>query len=467
MAEDQVVQTIPEVSPTKWHLAHVTWFFERFCLLEHAPGYQPVDERYHYLFNSYYYTVGEMYRRPHRGLLSRPTVAEIHAFRARVDDAMERLIAERGGDESFAFLVELGLQHEQQHQELMLTDIKHVFFSNPLGPAYAPAALETALEDGRGTLGTLPSEREAATGTKAAWGNAATASTEGGREAADAATVGRGEAADTATLSPAEAAAGAKQATPAAFTERPSGLFEIGAAGSGFCFDNETPRHQVLVYEHALGNRLVTNAEFRDFIRQGGYDDPALWLSDAWALIREEGWRRPLYWSEDLEQEFTLAGWRPIDPAAPVCHVSYYEADAFARWAGARLPTEAEWELAAAEQPIAGNFLDSKRLHPAALTSDDRASPYAVPASSANGAALAQLYGDVWEWTSSPYDAYPGFTPLAGSLGEYNGKFMCNQMVVRGGSCVTWAEHIRATYRSFFYPRDRWQFLGFRLAQNR
>ncbi|HEX6992529.1 MAG TPA: ergothioneine biosynthesis protein EgtB [Gammaproteobacteria bacterium] len=390
--EDQVVQTIPEVSPTKWHLAHVTWFFERFCLLEHAPGYEPVDERYHYLFNSYYYTVGEMYRRPARGLLSRPTVAEIRDYRARVDDAMLSLIASRPGDPAFAFLVELGLHHEQQHQELLLTDIKHVFFSNPLGPAYAE----------------LPR-------------------------------------------------APAAKAAPLAFITRPGGLFEIGATGGTFCFDNETPRHQTLVRDHALADRLVTNAEYRDFIEQGGYTDPALWLSDGWAVIRNEDWNRPLCWSEDLEQEFTLGGWRPIDPQAPVCHVSYYEADAFARWAGARLPTEAEWELAAAEQPVAGNLLDSCKLHPAACEE---------PAHAEGEPRFRQLYGDVWEWTASPYAPYPGFKPLAGSLGEYNGKFMCNQVVVRGGSCATWAEHVRATYRSFFYPRDRWQFLGFRLAKD-
>jgi len=391
--EDQVVQTIPEVSPTKWHLAHVTWFFERFCLLEHAEGYEPVDERYHYLFNSYYYTVGEMYRRPARGLLSRPTVAEIRDYRARVDETMCSLIVRRADDPAFAFLVELGLHHEQQHQELLLTDIKHVFFTNPLGPKYAE----------------LPKPPSA-------------------------------------------------PAASLTFTPRFGGLFEIGATGETFCFDNETPRHQTLVHDHALANRLVTNAEFRDFIDQGGYTDPALWLSDGWALIRDSGWNRPLYWSEDLEQEFTLGGWRPIDPHAPVCHVSYYEADAFARWAGARLPTEAEWELAAAGQPIAGNLLDSGLLHLAACTET---------APGENGPPQPrQLYGDVWEWTASPYAPYPGFKPLAGSLGEYNGKFMCNQMVVRGGSCATWAEHIRATYRSFFYPQDRWQFLGFRLAKD-
>ncbi|HEX7079844.1 MAG TPA: ergothioneine biosynthesis protein EgtB [Gammaproteobacteria bacterium] len=403
--EDQVIQTIPEVSPTKWHLAHTTWFFERFCLVEHAPGYARVDERYEYLFNSYYYTVGEMYRRPRRGLLSRPTVAEIHDYRARVDDAMSDLIARREDDAAFRFLVELGLHHEQQHQELLLTDIKHVFFSNPLGPAY-----------------TLLPERPKA------------------------------------------------EAEALRFVPRSGGLREIGSRGDTFCFDNETPRHAVLVRDHALGHRLVTNAEYREFIEQGGYSQPALWLSDGWATIREEGWSRPLCWSEDLEQEFTLGGWRPIDPHAPVCHVSYYEADAFARWAGARLPTEAEWELAAASQPVAGNLLDTGLLRPTSIppaaggTRGGAAAPR--PPDEAPQSPLVQLYGDVWEWTASPYGPYPGFKPLAGSLGEYNGKFMANQMVVRGGSCATWAEHVRATYRSFFYPRDRWQFLGFRLAKD-
>ncbi len=385
--EDQVVQSIPEVSPTKWHLAHVTWFFERFCLAEHAPGYALHDERYHYLFNSYYYTVGEMYRRPQRGLLSRPTVAEVHAFRNRIDDAMLALIEARGDDAAFRFLVELGLNHEQQHQELLLTDIKHVFFSNPLGPAYA------ALPAGPRVL-----------------------------------------------------------SAPLKFVARPGGVTEIGTQGGhGFCFDNETPRHEVLLRDHALGHRLVTNDEYREFIQDGGYAEPALWLSDGWATIREQDWNRPLCWSEGLEQEFTLGGWREIDPDAPVCHVSYYEADAFARWAGARLPTEPEWESAAAEHRVAGNFLDEGALH---------------PSSAGESRGLTQLYGDVWEWTASPYAPYPGFKPLAGSLGEYNGKFMCNQMVVRGGSAATWREHVRATYRSFFYPKDRWQLLGFRLAKD-
>jgi ergothioneine biosynthesis protein EgtB len=386
-AEDQVVQTMPEVSPTKWHAAHVTWFFEQFCLAAHQPGYRRYDERYQHLFNSYYYTVGAMHRRPERGLLSRPTVVEVLAYRARIDEAMAQLVEQRAGDPEIAFLVTLGLNHEQQHQELLLTDIKHVLSVNPLAPAYRDDLAVPA----PGRTGELH------------------------------------------------------------FMSRAGGEYEIGADGTGFCFDNETPRHCALVQDHALADRLVTNGEFRDFIDAGGYREPSLWLSDGWSKVLDAGWDRPLYWSEDREREYTLAGWRDIDPHAPVCHVSFYEADAFATWAGARLPTEQEWELAARALPVTGNLLDSGFLH---------------PVSTGAGTYPAQLFGDVWEWTASSYSAYPGFRPLAGSLGEYNGKFMCNQMVVRGGSCVTAADHIRATYRSFFYPHDRWQFLGFRLAKD-
>ena len=384
--EDQVIQTIPEVSPTKWHLAHVTWFFEHFCLGHRSPGYRVFDDRFHFLFNSYYQTVGEMHRRRDRGLLSRPTVAEIHAYREHVDDAIIAALDDNEDDEELAFLVTLGLNHEQQHQELMLTDIKHVFFSNPLAPAY---------------------DRSRARPTAAR--------------------------------------------TPLRFQSHAGGQFEIGAEDTGFCFDNETPRHTVMLREHALADRLVTNEEYRQFIEEGGYEDPAVWLSDGWSTIENQGWTRPLYWSDDLDREFTLAGWQDLQPGAPVTHVSYYEADAFARWAGARLPTEDEWEVAAAPLPIEGNFLESRVLNP--IASSMRQCP-------------DQMYGDVWEWTASPYSSYPGFQPLAGSLGEYNGKFMCNQIVVRGGSCVTQLDHIRATYRSFFYAHDRWQFLGFRLAKD-
>ncbi|HJR68611.1 MAG TPA: ergothioneine biosynthesis protein EgtB [Gammaproteobacteria bacterium] len=384
--EDQVVQVVPETSPTKWHLAHTTWFFERFVLGAHCPGYTPIDARYEHLFNSYYYTVGEMHARSQRGLLSRPTVAEVRDYRARVDDAVEGLLRTRGDEERVAFLVTLGLHHEQQHQELLLTDVKQVLFVNPLGPAYDA----------------LPAPPKA-------------------------------------------------RATSLAFVHRGGGEAAIGAAGDEFCFDNETPRHRVLLGEHALASRLVTNAEYREFIAAGGYTTPELWLADGWTTIRACGWNRPLCWSEDLVREFTLSGWREIDEVAPVCHVSFYEADAFARFAGARLPREEEWEVAATAEQVGGNLRDAG---------------YLQPAPAAQGPSIAQLYGDVWEWCASAYGPYPGFRPLGGSLGEYNGKFMCNQLVVRGGSCITAAEHIRATYRSFFYPHDRWQFLGVRLAKD-
>jgi ergothioneine biosynthesis protein EgtB len=382
--EDTVVQSMPDVSPTKWHLAHVTWFFERFVLESFAPGYGRFNEDYDYLFNSYYYTAGQMHARPKRGLLSRPTLAQVFDFRAHVDEHMLRLLDERHDDAELAAVVTLGLNHEQQHQELLLTDIKHVLSQNPLQPAFDPE------------LPAPPSRP------------------------ADAHTFNKGA----------------------------SGIHRVGATGDGFHFDNETPRHDALLHEHRLGSRLVTNGEFREFVTDGGYADSTLWLSDGWATVNQEGWDRPLYWSEDLASEFTLGGVRAIDDAAPVTHVSFYEADAFARWAGARLPTEFEWETAAADEPVTGNLLQSGFLHPAA------------------GAGATQFFGDVWEWTSSPYAPYPGFVPLGGSLGEYNGKFMCNQMTARGGSCVTSGDHIRASYRNFFYPHQRWQFFGIRLAKD-
>ena len=383
--EDYVVQSMPDVSPAKWHLAHVTWFFERFILLPHARNYKEFDERYHYLFNSYYYSVGSMHARPKRGLLTRPTVQEILQYRAHVDNAMQTLLSSEADDAEIAMLTTLGLNHEQQHQELLLTDIKHVFSCNPIKPAVFPG-----LE--------IPAGRET---------------------------------------------------TQQQFITGVSGIRQIGANAVDFCFDNETPRHQTLLHEHSIGSRLVTNAEYLDFIRDDGYGKSDLWLSDGWAIINDRGWNRPLYWNEELTHEFTLGGERELDPHAPVVHVSYYEADAFARWAGARLPTEAEWEVAAAPAPLHGNFMEAGYLHPIAANDGE-----------------SQFFGDVWEWTASSYAPYPGFKPLAGSLGEYNGKFMCNQMTVRGGSCATSAEHIRSTYRSFFYPDARWQFLGIRLAKD-
>jgi ergothioneine biosynthesis protein EgtB len=384
--EDHVVQTMPEVSPTKWHLGHTTWFFEQFCLADREVGYRPYDEQFHYLFNSYYQTVGPMYERPRRGLLSRPTVTETQDYRRSVDDRIAELLAVRDHDRELEFLVTLGIHHEQQHQELMLTDIKHVFFMNPLKPVY--------------------------------------------REAQPAA---------------------ASALLPLTYDTLDGGEYAIGAGAGAFCFDNETPRHSVVLRAFALSNRLVTNGEFEAFIAAGGYSDPALWLADGWRTINTHDWTRPLYWSEDREREFTLGGWQPINANAPVTHISLYEADAFARWAGKRLPTEAEWEVAARYRDIDGNFLESDALHPVAARA---------------GETVGQFYGDVWEWTASAYAPYPGFEPLLGSLGEYNGKFMCNQLVVRGGSCVTQRDHMRASYRSFFYPHDRWQFLGFRLASD-
>jgi len=384
MAEDTVVQSMPDVSPTKWHLAHVTWFFERFVLQAHDDGYQCFNDDFDFLFNSYYYTAGQMHARPQRGLLSRPTLAEVFDYRKHVDDAMSRLLDQRDDEKELGTLTTLGLNHEQQHQELLLTDIKHVLSCNPMRPAANP------------TL-SLPLIHEVAS---------------------------------------------------LAFANVSGGIQQTGASGNGFCFDNETPRHDALLHDHRIANRLVTNAEFLEFIKAGGYSESALWLADGWTLINEREWDRPLYWGKDRTTEFTLAGVREIEPQAPVSHVSYYEADAFARWAEARLPTEFEWEHSANAHVIDGNLLDSAYWH---------------PATSATG---QQFYGDVWEWTSSPYAPYPGFKPLAGSLGEYNGKFMCNQVTVRGGSCVTSRDHIRASYRSFFYPDARWQFLGFRLAMD-
>ena len=380
-----MVQTMPDVSPAKWHLAHTTWFFEEFILKPQLSEYRQYDENYHYLFNSYYYTAGQMHPRPRRGQLSRPLVRDIMQYREHVDEAMQNLLAAHESDARIEQVIMLGIHHEQQHQELLLTDIKNVFSCNPAMPAVNPL------------LKTPPG-----------------ASSNEHR-----------------------------------FIERPGGIHEIGTRKNGFYFDNETPRHQCLMQDHSIGSRLITNGEYREFIRQGGYADVRLWLSDGWSTINERGWSRPLYWSEDLESEFTLGGQRDLDIHAPVSHVSYYEADAFARWADARLPAEAEWETFADEQETSGNLQESGYWHP-------------VPGQEAD----TQVFGDVWEWTSSPYSAYPGFTPLDGSLGEYNGKFMCNQVSVRGGSCVTARDHIRASYRSFFYPDARWQFLGIRLAKN-
>ena len=386
-AEDQQVQSMPDVSPTKWHLAHVTWFFETFLLQPNLEGYQPFDPVFGYLFNSYYETVGERHPRPQRGLLSRPSLEHVLAYRTHVDEAMSRLI---GGASDAVWdqlepLVELGLNHEQQHQELILMDIKHVFWTNPLLPAYAPA-----------------------------------------------------EAPRSATTPPLE------------WLDFDGGLIEIGHDGAGFAFDNEGPRHKVWIEPYRLASRLATCGEYLAFIEDDGYGRPELWLSDGWAAVGREGWTCPLYWrrTEGGWEIFTLSGPRPLDPAEPVGHLSYYEADAFARWAGARLPTEEEWEAAAVAAPPSGNLAGRRLYHP-------------CPAS---GGGLRQVIGDLWEWTMSPYVAYPRYRPPEGAVGEYNGKFMSGQMVLRGGAAVTPEDHVRITYRNFFPPAARWAFSGVRLA---
>jgi ergothioneine biosynthesis protein EgtB len=392
--EDCVVQSMPDVSPTRWHLAHTTWFFETFVLAHAEPGHQPFDPHYEDLFNSYYRTVGEPFPRHRRGLLSRPTVREVLAYRRHVDEQVQRLL-ERTEDVELLRRIALGLHHEQQHQELILTDIKHVLACNPLHPVYRRRRRESAAAAPRArhTLRWLPFEE---------------------------------------------------------------GTHWIGHGGDDFCFDNERPRHRTFVGSFELASRLVTNGEFLEFVEAGGYRQPESWLDDGRATVAAEGWDHPIYWRRGADgrwHEFTLSGLQPLEPDAPVCHVSYYEADAYARWAGARLPTEAEWEVAAAGAPIAGNFVDDELLRP-------RPAEGGPPADSPT-----QMFGDAWEWTASAYSAYPGFRPLTGSLGEYNGKFMCNQFVLRGGSCLTSLDHVRPTYRNFFYPQARWQMTGIRLAR--
>ena len=391
--EDQTVQSMPDVSPTKWHRAHTSWFFENFLLAPHAARYRAIDPLYGYLFNSYYEGAGTRHPRPERGLLSRPGIAEIAHYRAHVDEAMEDLIA-NAGDEAWreiAPLLELGINHEEQHQELILMDIKHVLALNPLETAYGPAR---AVAQGK--------------------------------------------------------------VRPLDYAVFQGGLHEIGYGGNGFAFDNETPRHKVWLEPFALGTRLVTCGEYLSFIEDGGYREPKWWLSEGWTTVQREAWDAPLYWRRDARSWtlFTLAGRRAIAPTEPVCHVSYYEADAFARWSGKRLPTEAEWEAAAvgAEVAMTGNLMDRGAFHPEAAAN--------------KGGSLQQMIGDVWEWTASPYVAYPGFHPLAGVIGEYNGKFMANQMVLRGGAAVTPAGHVRLSYRNFFPPGSRWAFGGIRLAED-
>jgi ergothioneine biosynthesis protein EgtB len=388
--EDQVVQSMADVSPTKWHLAHTSWFFERFVLQEHRADYVPWHPDFGFLFNSYYQTIGPMHVRAKRGLLSRPTVAEVGVYRREIDDRICDFVAECD-DECFSViapLLELGCHHEQQHQELILTDIKYNLSCNPLLPAYHALKAEVT-----------PSRSE-----RISW------------------------------------------------IESAGGLCEVGHAGSDFCFDNELPRHESLIRPHALASRLVSNREFRDFIDDGGYTRPELWLDAGYAEVAAEGREHPLYWyrQDGAWMQYSLAGPVSLAPAEPVCHVSYFEADAYTRWCGRRLPTEAEWEVAAVQRPVAGNLAESGRFH--------------VEAPGASQGGLQQLFGDVWEWTASPYVGYPGYRPPAGAVGEYNGKFMCNQFVLRGGSCATPQSHLRASYRNFFPPAARWQFSGFRLA---
>ena len=391
-AEDCALQSMPDASPAKWHLAHTTWFFETFVLEQALAGYQPFHPRFRVLFNSYYVGVGERHPRPERGLLSRPALEDIVRYRDHVDARMGMLLEDiEAQPQSLRDLIELGLHHEQQHQELILTDLKHLLSRNPLKPAYRRA----------------PPVRERAAAAALRWINC-------------------GE-----------------------------GLRALGHDGRGFAFDNELPRHRVFVERHALASRLVTNAEYQAFIEDGGYTRPALWLSEGWDVMQAQRWQAPLYWEQHDSrwQVFTLTGMQTPDPAEPVCHVSYFEADAYARWAGARLPYEAEWEAAAAQSAIDGNFVEAGALRPLAASANDGAGPQ-------------QLYGDVWEWTHSAYAPYPGYRAAPGAVGEYNGKFMVNQYVLRGGSCATPRSHIRASYRNFFPTPARWQFSGIRLARD-
>jgi ergothioneine biosynthesis protein EgtB len=386
---DATLQPMPDASPAKWHLAHTTWFFETFVLRDHADGHRLYDERWAYLFNSYYEGEGERHPRAERGMLSRPSLDEIRAWRAYVDEAVA--VALPGLPNAALALAELGLNHEQQHQELMLMDLQATFARNPLDPALWP--------------GTPPAPAPLAPGMQ--W------------------VAGR------------------------------QGLVDIGGAGDGFAFDCEGPRHRALLHPHALADRLVTNAEWLAFIEEGGYARPELWMADGWAWASENGIEAPLYWSraDGGWSRFALDGLRPLSPAEPVCHISWYEADAFARWAGARLPREEEWESAAAAlDPAGGNQLDS-------------AGPVR-PRPAPPGEGIRQMFGDVWEWTMSAYAPWPGFRPQEGTVGEYNGKFMCNQFVLRGGSCATPRGHLRASYRNFFYPHQRWMFSGLRLARD-
>jgi ergothioneine biosynthesis protein EgtB len=386
-AEDLMLQPMADASPAKWHLAHTTWFFETFILCEFMKGYKPFHDDFRRLFNSYYKQVGAHPNRAQRGLFSRPTLDEVLEYRDHVDRYLSKLMAD-DGSQQVRELVTLGIHHEQQHQELILTDLKYAFWTQPLQPTYL------IREDAR-----------------------------------------------------------AVKSAAMLWLDYPGDVVEVGHSGSGFCYDNETPRHKVLLQPFRIASRLVTNGDYLEFMRAGGYSTPNLWLSDGWDTAQREQWQAPLYWERDENdgwRVFTLHGWEPVREDEPVCHISYFEADAFAHWAGARLPLETEWETAASNLPTAGNFAESRSFHPQSAESAD-----GIP---------HQMFGDVWEWTASPYTAYPGFKPAAGAIGEYNGKFMCNQYVLRGGSCATPESHIRPTYRNFFPAHARWQFMGMRLA---
>jgi ergothioneine biosynthesis protein EgtB len=414
--EDHMVQSMADASPAKWHLAHTSWFFETFLLRPSLPGYKLFHDDFTFLFNSYYKQVGSHPNRAFRGLFSRPSLQQVRDYRRYVDRHMLKLLAD-STDDNLRSLMEIGLNHEQQHQELIVTDVKHALWSNPLQPAWKSGGRSPS-SDMRNGGGRSPAS-------------------EGGRD----------------WLSFDEA------------------LYSIGHSGPGFSFDNETPRHQVFVNRFSIASHPVTNGKYLEFIRDGGYSRPELWLSDGWDLINSQHWTMPLYWdcvgagslacTADEVRVYTVHGLQPLELSEPVCHISYYEAEAFARWSGARLPTEAEWETAASQQPIGGNFLESGRLHPCSAGD----SPAVTDGDRAVRMQGSKFFGDVWEWTASPYSPYPGFRPAEGALGEYNGKFMCNQMVLRGGSCATPQSHIRATYRNFFPPPARWQFMGIRLAK--
>jgi len=400
--EDCVVQSMPDVSPTKWHLAHTTWFFETFILKNFVAEYRAEIPEYAYLFNSYYNAAGDMHRRDLRGLISRPTVGEAQRYRASIDSRIDDLLSDAGEkllDKIEPILV-LGMQHEQQHQELLITDIKHVFAQNPLYPVYRDVALASSQ-----SIGKMP-------------------------------------------------------IPPLQFIDFDEALVQIGHDGRGFAYDNEGPRHRALVPAFSLASRPVTNGEYIAFIEDNAYQRPEFWLSLGWMTVNEQRWNAPLYWTKrnGAWWHYALSGFRPVEESEPVTHVSYFEADAFANWAGARLPIEFEWERAALSCPIEGNFVETEVFHPVVVVS--------ATAAEEPGKSLHQIFGDVWEWTRSAYSPYPGYRAAAGALGEYNGKFMCNQYVLRGGSCATSRTHIRRSYRNFFQPEKRWQFTGIRLARD-